>query len=860
MSKSKKNKERIYRVAKEFHLSNEELIDFLKSHNFRVRNQMSQVTDEMYELIKSHFAREKTEQAPKESDYKRKIEEKKIEEEARKQAIRQEIEDVIQRSKAEVGVTEKKDKDRERKKEKELKPSVTETEESVKAGKEDIFQEADIEKQRPLTKKKIKEKKEEKKKEEKKKEEVQKPKRHLKRRPVKKKPEIKTEEKVTAKKSAEKESKAAKPVSEKEKKKKVKGRKKKKIVRRDKKEIEASIKKTFAKMGDTPKKRKYKKKKKTEQGEETGERNVIKTTEFATVSELANLIDVDPGEIISICMSLGMMVTINQRLDRDTILMVADEFDYDVEFETEYGEDKVELLEEEEEEDTELLEERPPVVTIMGHVDHGKTSLLDHIRQSSVITGESGGITQHIGAYEITHKKRKIVFLDTPGHEAFTAMRARGAKVTDIVVLIVAADDGVMPQTVEAINHARAAGESGVPIIVAINKIDRPDANPNEVRKQLAEQNILVEEWGGKIQDAEISAKTGDGVNQLLEKILLEAEMLELEANPKAKPRGVIIEAEMIKGKGVVSTILVNKGTLKVGDIFVAGQFNGRVRALYDENNKKVKKAGPSKPVQVLGFTGIPQAGDSFVVVDSEQEAKRICNKRQQLRREQSFRQVKRTTLDQISKEISEGKLKELSLLIKGDVDGSVEAIADSLMALSTDEVGVKIVHKGVGTIVESDVLLAETSNAVIIGFQVDVNIKARELAREENVDIRRYEVIYDIVNDVKLALSGLLEPERNEEIIGSAEIRKIYKSSKTGLIAGCYMIDGIARRGSLVRLIRGQDVVYEGKVDSLKRFQDDVKKVDSGYECGIVLDDYDDIQEGDTMEFYKIVEKARTL
>ncbi|MFO7891519.1 MAG: translation initiation factor IF-2 [bacterium] len=615
-------------------------------------------------------------------------------------------------------------------------------------------------------------------------------------------------------------------------------------------------------MSDTPKKRKYKKKKKTGQEEEISEKKILKTTEFATVSELANLIDVDPGEIISVCMSLGILVTINQRLDRDTILMVADEFGYDVDFETEYGEDKVELLEEEEEEveDAEHLEERPPVVTIMGHVDHGKTSLLDHIRQSNVTTGESGGITQHIGAYEINYKKRKIVFLDTPGHEAFTAMRARGAKVTDIVVLLIAADDGVMPQTVEAINHARAAGESGVPIIVAINKIDRPDANPGEVRKQLSEHNILVEEWGGKVQDAEISAKTGQGVDHLLEKILLEAEMLELKANPKVKPKGVIIEAEMIKGKGVVSTVLINKGTLKVGDIFVAGQYNGRVRALYDENNKKVKKAWPSKPVQVIGFTGVPQAGDSFVVVDSEQEAKRICNKRQQLRREQNFRQIRRTTLDQISKEISEGKLRELSLLIKGDVDGSVEAIADSLMALSTDEVGVKIVHKGVGAIVESDVLLAETSNAVIIGFNVTINDKARELSREENVDIRRYEVIYDIVNDVKLALSGLLEPERNEENIGSAEIRKIYKSSKTGLIAGCYMLDGKAKRGSLVRLIRDQDVIYEGKVDSLKRFNDDVKEVDSGYECGIVLDNCDDIQEGDTMEFYKIVEKARTL
>lgn len=849
MSKSKKKKDRIYRVAKEFHLSNEELIDFLKSHNFKVRNQMSQVTDKMYDLIKTHFAKEEVEKAPKESDFKKKLEEKKIEEEARKQAIRQEIDDVIERSKGPI--VEKKKKEKVEKE----KPSLVEEKKDTETEQKEGLKKIDKEKKKRVSIKKSQKEKE--------KEEVvaeKKPKRHLKRRLVKKKPEVKKIEEAVGKKPVEEETKPVKKKPEKEKRKKTKARKRKKLVKIDKSEVEASIKKTFAKMSDTPKKRKYKKKKKTEQEEEVSGKQILKTTEFATVSELANLTDVEPSEIISVCMSLGIMVTINQRLDRDTILMVADEFGYDVEFETEYGEDKVELLEEVEEEDSEYLEERPPVVTIMGHVDHGKTSLLDHMRQSNVITGESGGITQHIGAYEIIHKKRKIVFLDTPGHEAFTAMRARGAKVTDIVVLIIAADDGVMPQTVEAINHARAAGESGVPIIVAINKIDRPDANPGDVRKQLSEHNILVEEWGGKVQDAEISAKTGEGVEQLLEKILLEAEMLELKANPKAKPKGVIIEAEMIKGKGVVSTVLINKGTLKVGDIFVAGQYNGRVRALYDENNKKVKKAWPSKPVQVIGFTGVPKAGDSFVVVDSEQEAKRICNKRQQLRREQNFRQIRRTTLDQISKEISEGKLKELSLLIKGDVDGSVEAIADSLMALSTDEVGVKIVHKGVGAIVESDVLLAETSNAVVIGFHVDINDKARELSREENVDIRRYEVIYDIVNDVKLALSGLLEPERNEENIGSAEIRKIYKSSKTGLIAGCYMIEGRAKRGSLVRLIRDQDVVYEGKVDSLKRFQDDVKEVDSGYECGIVLDAWDDIQVGDTMEFYKIVETARTL
>jgi len=849
LNKSKKKKERIYRVAKEFNLSNEELIDFLGKHNFKVRNQMSQVTDKMYDLIKTHFAQEETEKAPQESDFRRKLEERKIEEEARKQAIRQEIDDVIERSKEVVTVKEKE-------KEK-IKSSLEETEKVTKAEKKAVSKKTEEEKevQKEIDTKKPKEKKKEK--------VEQKPKRHLKRRPVKKiaKPEIQKAVSISAKKPIEKESELATAEKEKGKKKKTKARKKKKTVKIDKSEIDASIKKTFAKMSDTPKKRKFKKKKKTEQEEEIGDKKVIKTTEFATVSELANLIDVEPSEIISVCMSLGIMVTINQRLDRDTILMVADEFDYTVEFETEYAEEEVELWEEEDkEEDAELLEERPPVVTIMGHVDHGKTSLLDFMRKSNVIVGEAGGITQHIGAYEITHKKRKIVFLDTPGHEAFTAMRARGAKVTDIVVLIIAADDGVMPQTVEAINHARAAGESGVPIIVAINKIDKPDANPDEVRKQLSEHNILVEEWGGKVQDAEISAKTGQGVEQLLEKILLEAEMLELKANPKAKPKGVIIEAEMIKGKGIVSTVLIEKGTLKVGDIFVAGQYNGRVRALFDENNHKVKKAGPSKPVQILGFTGVPQAGDSFVIVDSEQEAKRICNRRQQLRREQSFRQVKRITLDQISKEISEGKVKELSLLIKGDVDGSVEAVADSLMSLSTDEVGVNIVHKGVGTIVESDVLLAEASKAVIIGFHVTINEKARELSREENVDIRRYEVIYDIVNDVKMALSGLLEPERNEEVTGSAEIRKVYKSSKTGLIAGCFMTEGKATRNSYVRLIRDQDVIYDGKIESLKRFNDDVKEVDSGYECGIVLENCEDIQEGDSMEFYKIVEKARTL
>lgn len=852
MSNSQKKidkKQRIYQVAKEFHLSNEELICFLKENKYRVRNHMSPISEKMYEFICSYFEQEET-QAPIVSDYKKKLEEKKIEEEARKQAIQQEINDIIERSKGPVIPISKK-------KRKEIIPVEKKIEEikEVKSEVKDIKKKEEKKKEAVLIdEKKISAEKET--------EKVKKKhKRHLKRIPAGLKKKIAAAEE-DKKKKAEKDDVRKREIDKDKKdrgfKKKKKRGRKRKTVQIDEREIEASIKQTLAKMSDPTKKKRYKKERKVED-EEVQEKNILTTTEFATVAELSNLMEVESSEIITSCMSLGIMVTINQRLDSDTITMVADEFDYEVQFETEYGEDSVEQTEEEEE-DISLLKERPPVVTVMGHVDHGKTSLLDYIRQTNVIADESGGITQHIGAYEIEINSKKIIFLDTPGHAAFTAMRARGAQITDIVILVVAADDGVMPQTVEAINHAKAAGDSGVPIIVAINKIDKSGANADNIRKQMSEHDVLVEEWGGKVQSVELSAKTGQGIDKLVEKILLEAEMLELKANPKAKPKGVVIEAKMTKGKGIVSTLLIQKGTLKVGDIFVAGQFNGRVRAMLNEKNKKIKEAGPSIPVQVLGFTGAPQAGDSFVVVDSEQEAKEICQKRQQLKREQNFRQVRRITLDQISKQIAEGKLRELSIIIKGDVDGSVEAIADALMALSTDEVGVLIVHKAVGIIVESDILLAQTSNAVIIGFHVSLNPKARDLAKEENVDIRQYEVIYDIVNDVTLALSGLLEPERNEENIGRVEVREVFKSSRTGVIAGCYILEGKVKRNDLVRLIRDGDMLYDGKISSLKRFKDDVKEVTSGYECGIVLDNYDDVIEGDQMELYKIVETARSL
>jgi translation initiation factor IF-2 len=565
--------------------------------------------------------------------------------------------------------------------------------------------------------------------------------------------------------------------------------------------------------------------------------------------------DVEASEVIRKCLELGMVVSINQRLDADVIQAVADEFGYQAEIVLEYGS---EMIEQAEEVDApESLLPRPPVVTIMGHVDHGKTSLLDRIRESNIVSGEHGGITQHIGAYSVEFKGRTIAFLDTPGHEAFTAMRARGAQATDIVILVVAADDGVQMQTIEAINHARAAN---VPIVVAINKVDKPTANPDLIKQQLSQHGILVETWGGKNQSAEISAKTGKGIDNLLDLVLLEADILDLKANPNRRAKGVIIEAELDKGKGPVATVLVQSGTLGVGDPFLAGQYYGRVRAMYDERGRRVQSAPPSTPARVVGFAGVPAAGDSLVVMESEREAKEISLKRQQIKREHEFRKTKHITLDQISKQIKEGGVKELRIIVKGDVDGSVEALGDALLKLSTSEVNVNVLHKAVGGISESDVLLAAASEAIIIGFNVRTSQQARAVAEREDVDIRNYKIIYDAVNDVKAALEGLLEPEISEQITGTAEVRKTFRVPKVGTVAGCYVQSGKITRSDNIRLYRNDKLVFDGKIASLRRVKDDVREVASGFECGIGLESYDDIHEGDILETYQIIKTKRTL
>ena len=632
--------------------------------------------------------------------------------------------------------------------------------------------------------------------------------------------------------------------------------KKKKVV--DQKEVEESLKKTLAEIRDagTGKKRRKKVKTKTESGEEV-EENVIKVSEFITTQELAEIMDVPATEIIKKCLELGLIVTINQRLDLDTIKLLAEEFGYKVEEEEEFASEIVEEIAEEEDR-PEDLKPRPPVVTIMGHVDHGKTSLLDYIRNTNVVAGEAGGITQHIGAYEVELEDgRKITFLDTPGHEAFTAMRARGAQVTDIVVLVVAADDRVMPQTEEAIDHAKAAG---VPIVIAINKIDKPNANPQAIRQQLAERNILVEDWGGPYQVAEVSAKTGQGVDELLEKILLEAEMLDLKANPNKKARGVVLEARLDKGKGPMATVLVQEGTLKVGDIFVVGQHWGRVRALLNERGKKVESAGPSTPVQVLGIDGVPEAGDRFIVLNDEKKAREIATRRQQIRREQMYHQKRSLSLDEFSRRIKEGEVKELKILVKADVDGSAQALADALSQLSVDEVKVEVIRRAVGPITETDVLFASASESIIIGFHVRPTAKAKELAERENVDIHIYRVIYEAIEDVKKALEGMLEPEEREVVLGTAEVREVFKISRVGTVAGCYVLNGKIVRNANIRLIRNDVEIYEGRISSLKRFKEDVKEVAAGYECGLTIENYNDIKVGDVIEAYEIVKEAKSL
>ena len=587
---------------------------------------------------------------------------------------------------------------------------------------------------------------------------------------------------------------------------------------------------------------------------EQAESKILKVTEFVTASEVATMMNVSVTEIISACMSLGMMVTMNQRLDAETLSVVADEFGYEVEFVTADLEEAIEVTEDKPED----LKPRAPIVTVMGHVDHGKTSLLDYIREENVIAGESGGITQHIGAYGVTLENgQKIAFLDTPGHEAFTAMRARGAQVTDLAIIVIAADDDIMPQTKEAIAHAQAAG---VPIIFAINKIDKPNANPEKVKEGLANMNLLVEDWGGKIQSHDISAKTGQGVKELLEKVLLEAELLELKANPNKPANGTVVEAFLDKGRGYVSTILVQAGTLKVGDYVLAGKNSGKVRAMHDERGNDVKSAGPSTPVSILGLDGAPQAGDKFSVFEDEREAKQIAAKRTQLQREQSVRTQRHITLDEIGRRIALGDFQELNIILKGDVDGSVEALTDSFQKLSTEEIQVNIIHKGVGAITESDVLLATASDAIIIGFNVRPMGNARAIADKEEIDIRMYSIIYDAINDLKDAMEGMLSPELKEEITGTAEIREIFKVSKIGSIAGCMVTNGKIFRNSGIRLIRDGVVIFTGELASLKRFKDDVKEVSKGYDCGMQIKNYNDIKENDIIEAFHEVEVKKKL
>ena len=628
-------------------------------------------------------------------------------------------------------------------------------------------------------------------------------------------------------------------------------------------EVSKQVKDTLARLtakGAKSKSAKYRKDKRDAVAErmneeferEEQERSTLKVTEFVTVSELATMMNVSPTQVITACMNLGLMVSINQRLDAEALVVVAEEFGYKVEF---VSVEIQEAINDEGEDKEEDLVPRPPIVTVMGHVDHGKTSLLDNIRKTNVIEGEAGGITQHIGAYSVELNGQKITFLDTPGHEAFTAMRARGAAVTDVAIIIVAADDSVMPQTIEAINHAQAAG---VPMVFAINKIDKPNANPDHIKEQLSQMNYLVESWGGKYQDQEVSAKKGLNLDKLLEKVLLEAEMLDLKANPDKKAQGTVIESTLDKGRGYVSTILVQSGTLHVGDVILSGTYTGRVKAMFNENGKKVESAGPSTPVQVLGLNGAPQAGDTFNVMEDDRSAREIANKREQLQRMQGIMTQKHVTLDEIGRRIAIGSFKELNIIVKGDVDGSIEAMSGSLIKLSKETVQVNVIHAAVGQISESDVLLAAASNAIIVGFQVRPSASARRLAEKEEIEIRLYSIIYDAINDIKDAIEGMLEPVMKEEIVASVEVLEIFKISKVGTVAGCIVREGKLQRNTPIRVIRDGIVIYTGKLGSLKRFKDDVKEVAAGQDCGLNIESFNDIRVGDIVEGYEQVEVKR--
>ena len=850
MAEAKSKKIRVYKLATEYNLSAENLMGFLQDKGFDVKSHMTILTDEMVDAINAHFKKdiEKAEKHYKKvAEFHKKRADKAIQEAKESGKEIHVAEAVPSASTEEIKITYKKEISEPESlagKEKKKHEEVSEAEKITGDGKDK--KEGKVKGLKVVGKMDLQEAKKTKPEEKSgtdEKEQETKPAARKRRKPrmKKKEDEAPVEESPVAKK-----------------------RKRVKRFEINEREVKEAIRKTLMSMDDTTVsgRASYRKKKRKEREaleekrleEKSLEGYKIKVNEFIAVNELANLMNVPVADVISKFIELGLMVSINQRLDVETITLVADEFGFEVEFQTEYTS---ELLEDTPDDPNSLVS-RPPVVTIMGHVDHGKTSLLDYIRRTNVVAGESGGITQHIGAYKVdVGNGKSITFLDTPGHEAFTAMRARGAQITDIVVLIVAADDAVMPQTVEAINHAQAAN---VQIVIAINKIDKHGSNIDRIKQQLADRNILVETWGGKYQCVEISAKQGTNVDKLLETILLEAEMLDRKANPNRLARGVVVESELDRGKGITGTILVQKGTLKIGHPFIAGIYQGKVRAMFDERGNKVFEAPPSTPVQVLGFEGAPQAGDTFVVVESERSAREIGLKRQQLKREQDQKQIHYITLDEIAKQISIGGVKELPLIVKGDVDGSVEALADSLMKLSTEEVIIKVIHKGVGGISESDVLLADASKAIIIGFHVRPNLNARKLAEKNKVDIRLYNVIYDAIKEVKSALEGLLSPVLSEEVVATVEIRDIFKVPKFGTIAGCYVLEGKINRNNKIRLIREGIVINEGEIGNLKRFKDDVREVDAGYECGLNIANYNDIKVGDIIEAYKIVETKKTL
>lgn len=872
---AKEKKLRLYKFASEYNLSTDSLMEFLHKKGYEVKSHMALLTDEMLADIKSHFKKD-IEKAEKHY--------KKISDFQKKRGDKTEAEVAVQQQPAEEEVKE--EKPQEIIETIEIKPEETALPEVTLEEKPEIQEEIveppteeDVEEAKTFktkselefqTKKKgltIVGKIDLAKKQKEKPKETPKPEDRgsvLQPKPPATTSEEEDADKKKKKKKVLKAKKKTKAPEEGGEDTVTKKKRKVKKLEIDKREVEEAIKRTILSMdessvGDRASVRKKKRKEKMEIQEKILEQKQldekkIQVTEFIAVNELANLMGVPVSEVIQKCIGLGLMVSINQRLDVESITLVADEFGFEIELQEDYQAE----VDMDKPDPEETLKFRPPVVTIMGHVDHGKTSLLDYIRRTNVVAGESGGITQHIGAYQVDLEGgKKITFLDTPGHEAFTAMRARGASVTDIVVLVVAADDAVMPQTVEAINHAQAAN---VPIIISINKVDKPNSNIEKIKQQLAERNILVEDWGGKYQCVEISAKFGKNVDLLLEKIALEAELLDLKANPDRLAHGAIIESQMDKGKGVTATVLVQKGTLRIGDPFIAGVVHGRVRAMLDERGNKVFVAPPSTPVLVTGFETAPQAGDTFTVAESERDAREISLKRQQIKREQDHRQVHHITLDEIASQISRGGFKELPIIVKGDVDGSIEALADSLMKLSNQEVAVRVIHKGVGAISEGDVLLAAASQAIIIGFHVRPNINARKLAEQEKVDIRLYNIIYDAINEVKSALEGMLSPVLSEELLGTVEVREIFKVPKIGTVAGCYVQDGKVERKNKIRLFREGIAIYEGELTSLRRFKDDVREVEKGFECGLGIANYNDIKVGDIIESYKIIETKKKL